>query len=230
MLKKIRCIYWSMLDRGKGKQAILAGVVLMLTIVLLLASMIKGIVVEKNQGKVPNEIGVSGSAVSGTSVATESALAGEDLSDAKVQEETLESVPSEIEVDTSGLDAFHGFMSDEAYVKMEGLVIEACKLRNCKWVKKLDYQQTNNQTFDVVSFLLSADGSIFQCDYNLKSNGVSVTPTAYSEADINGLRENEIKKEQEKIKKQQEAERKKLEQAMKKRSKKSKKLKGKKKK
>ena len=222
MLKKIRCIYWSMRDRGKGKQAIAVGVVLLFTVALLLSAVIKGIVGNKSTEEVPSEIGVSGSAISGTSIATEGAISGEEPVDEEVQEVTDQNVPLKSEVDTSGLDPFHGFMSESTYERMESLVVQECKARNCNAVKKLDYQQTKEETYDVASFLLLADGSVFQCNYNLKSDVVSVAPTNYKEADIQTLHETEIKKEQENIRKQQEKDRKKQKAAKKKKSKKKK--------
>ncbi len=223
MLKKIRCIYWSMRDRGKGKQAIAAGVVLLFTVALLLSSVIKGVVGNKSTEEVPSEIGVSGSAISGTSIVTEGAVSEEEPVDEEVQEVTDQNVPLKSEVDTSGLDPFHGFMSEATYERMESLVVQECKARNCNAVKKLDYQQTKEETFDVASFLLLSDGSVFQCNYNLKSDVVSVVPTDYTEADIQTLHETEIKEEQENIRKQQEADRKKQKAAKKKKSKKKKK-------
>ena len=84
-----------------------------------------------------------------------------------------------------------------------------CQNRGCKSAKKLTYQQTKNR-FDVTSFILLSDGSVYQCDYNLKSCAVKLSQTSYTEADIQQMKDQQLRAEQEKLKKQQQEEKKKL--------------------
>lgn len=125
----------------------------------------------------------------------------------------------ELDVDTTGLSSFLGFMSESAFEDLKNQLIVLCQNRGCKSAKKLTYQQTKNR-FDVTSFILLSDGSVYQCDYNLKSCTVELSQTGYTEADIQQMKEQQLQAEQETLKKQQQEEKKKL-QKQKKASKKS---------
>jgi hypothetical protein len=178
--------------------------------VLLFGMTVKSLVISRQRVvQVHTETGVSGDAVTGTSVTTESAISGGKETEEQVQaEENIQASVGTV-TDTSGLDAFYGFMTEEAYDVMEEQIISECKKRQCKSAKKLNYQQTSEGSFDVASFILLSDGSIFRCDYNLKSGVVSVSPTEYSEADITAMHNAEVKEEQKKAERQQAADRKK---------------------
>lgn len=165
--------------------------------------------------------GVSGGAVTGTSVSTGSALSLEKEPEEQVQVEEPVQTPAEAVIDTSDLDAFHGFMTENAYTIMEEQIKTECQKRQCKSAKKLNYQQTAEGSFDVASFVLLSDGGILRCDYNLKSGVVSVSQTEYSEADVTAMHNAEMKAEQEALKQQQAADKKKAELAKKKSKKKA---------
>ena len=126
-----------------------------------------------------------------------------------MQTEEAIQTPVEMVVDTSGLDAFHGFMTENAYIIMEEQIKAECQKRGCKSAKKLNYQQTAQGSFDVGSFVLLSDGGILRCDYKLKSDAVSVSQTEYSETDITAMHNAEMKAEQEALERQQASDKKK---------------------
>ena len=133
---------------------------------------------------------------SGASVA-----ATETAPDRELPEET-------ISVDTTNLSTFLGFMSDTAYEDLKNQLIQICQDRKCRAIKKLTYQQT--KAFDVTSFVLLSDGSVYQCSYNLKSCQMSLSETSYDEAAVNQMKEKELQEEQAKLEQQQKVEREKL--------------------
>ena len=100
-----------------------------------------------------------------------------------------------LDVDTTGLSSFLGFMSESAFEDLENQLTVLCQNRGCKSAKKLTYQQTKNR-FDVTSFILLSDGSVYQCDYNLKSCAVEFSQTSYTEADIQQMKEQQLRAEQ----------------------------------
>ena len=91
-------------------------------------------------------------------------------------------------------------MSESAFEDLENQLTVLCQNRGCKSAKKLTYQQTKNR-FDVTSFILLSDGSVYQCDYNLKSCAVEFSQTSYTEADIQQMKEQQLRAEQETLKK-----------------------------
>ncbi len=230
MLRKIRCFYWNMRDRGKGRQVIMVTILAVFCMAMIIDFSAKSIVTSRHRvTEMHTETGVSGGAVTGASVSTESALSGEKEPEEQVQaEEPVQTpaeepvqTPAEVVIDTSGLDAFHGFMTDDSYTVMEEQIKTECQKRQCKSAKKLNYQQTAEGSFDVASFVLLSDGSILRCGYNLKSGAVSVSQTEYSEADIIAMHNAEMKAEQEAVERQQAADKKKAELAKKKSRKKA---------
>lgn len=222
MLKKIRCFYWNMRDRGKGRQVIMVTILAVFCMAMIIDFSAKSIVTSRHRvTEMHTETGVSGGAVTGASVSTESALSGEKEPEEQVQAEEPVQTPAEVVIDTSGLDAFHGFMTDDSYTVMEEQIKTECQKRQCKSAKKLNYQQTAEGSFDVASFVLLSDGSILRCGYNLKSGAVSVSQTEYSEADIIAMHNAEMKAEQEAVERQQAADKKKAELAKKKSRKKA---------
>lgn len=216
MWRKIRRFYWYRRDRGLGKQTIAMAAMLLLMVIILAGVIAKSIVPQKalrNEADIPANT-ATGPAI-GTSPATGAAVLGEETD----SEEEPSDSNKELDVDTAGLSSFLGFMSESAFEDLENQLTVLCQNRGCKSAKKLTYQQTKN-TFDVTSFILLSDGSIYQCDYNLKSCAVKLLQTGYTEADIQQMKEQQLQAEQEKLKKQQQEEKKKL-QKQKKASKKS---------
>lgn len=200
MLKKIRCFYWNMRDRGKGRQVILVTVVAVCVMVLIVGLTAKKLITSSQKvAEVHTETGVFVSIATGASVTTKSASSAEQEPEEQVQVEETEQAPVEMVIDTSGLDAFHGFMTENAYTIMEEQIKKECQKRQCRSAKKLNYQQTAEGSFDVASFVLLSDGGILQCDYNLKSGAVSISQTKYSEADLTAMHNAEMKAEQEAV-------------------------------
>lgn len=225
MWRKIRRFYWYRRDRGLGKQTIAMAAMLLLMVIILAGAIAKSVVTQKalrNEAEMP------------ANTATGPAISISPVTGAAVLEEETGSkeVPSDnnkaLDVDTTGLSPFLGFMSDSAFEDLENQLTVLCQNRGCKSAKKLTYQQTKNR-FDVTSFILLSDGSVYQCDYNLKSCAVKLSQTSYTEADIQQMKEQQLRAEQETLKKQQQEEKKKLQKQKKASKKRSSKKKTKKK-
>ena len=185
----------------------------------------KSVVTQKalrNEAEMPANT-ATGPAIS-ISPVTGAAVLGEETD----SEEEPSDSNKELDVDTTGLSSFLGFMSESAFEDLKNQLIVLCQNRGCKSAKKLTYQQTKN-TFDVTSFILLSDGSVYQCDYNLKCCAVKLSQTSYTEADIQQMKDQQLRAEQEKLKKQQQEEKKKLQKQKKASKKRSSKKKSKKK-
>ncbi len=218
MWRKIRRFYWYRRDRGLGKQTIAMAVMLLLLVIILAGAIAKSVVPQKalrNEAEIPANT-ATGPSIS-TSPATGAAVLGEETGSEEVPSDNNKAL--DVDVDTTGLSSFLGFMSESAFEDLENQLTVLCQNRGCKSAKKLTYQQTKNR-FDVTSFILLSDGSVYQCDYNLKSCAVKLSQTGYTEEDVQQMKEQQLQAEQEKLKKQQQEEKKKL-QKQKKASKKS---------
>ena len=225
MWRKIRRFYWYRRDRGLGKQTIAMAVMFLFMVIILAGALAKSVVPRKdlrNEAEIPANT-ATGPAVS-TSTATGAAVLGEETGSEEVPSDNNKA----LDVDTAGLSSFLGFMSESAFEDLENQLIVLCQNRGCKSAKKLTYQQTKNR-FDVTSFILLSDGSVYQCDYNLKSCAVKLSQTSYTEADIQQMKDQQLQAEQEKLKKQQQEEKKKLQKKKKTSNKSSSKKKSKKK-
>ena len=212
MWRKIRRFYWYRRDRGLGKQTIAMAVMFLFMVIILAGAIAKSVVPRKdlrNEAEIPANT-ATGPAVS-TSTATGAAVLGEETGSEEVPSDNNKA----LDIDTTGL----GFMSESAFEDLGNQLTVLCQNRGCKSAKKLTYQQTKNR-FDVTSFILLSDGSVYQCDYNLKSCTVELSQTGYTEADIQQMKKQQLQAEQETLKKQQQEEKKKL-QKQKKASKKS---------
>ena len=219
MWRKIRRFYWYRRDRGLGKQTIAMAVMLLLLVIILAGAIAKSIVPQKD---LRNEAEIPANTATGPAISTSPATGA-----AVLEEETgSKEVPSDnnkaLDVDTTGLSSFLGFMSESAFEDLENQLTVLCQNRGCKSAKKLTYQQTKNR-FDVTSFILLSDGSVYQCDYNLKSCAVEFSQTSYTEADIQQMKEQQLRE------KQQQEEKKKLQKQKKASKKRSSKKKSKKK-
>ena len=215
MWRKIRRFYWYRRDRGLGKQTIAMAVMLLLLVIILAGAIAKSIVPQKD---LRNEAEIPANTATGPAISTSPATGA-----AVLEEETgSKEVPSDnnkaLDVDTS----------ESAFEDLENQLTVLCQNRGCKSAKKLTYQQTKNR-FDVTSFILLSDGSVYQCDYNLKSCAVEFSQTSYTEADIQQMKEQQLRAEQETLKKQQQEEKKKLQKQKKASKKRSSKKKSKKK-
>ena len=216
MWRKIRRFYWYRRDRGLGKQTIAMAVMFLLMVFILAGVIAKSVVPQKdlrNEAEMPANT-ATGPAIS-ISPVTGAAVLGEETGSEEVPSDNNKA----LDVDTTGLSSFLGFMSDSAFEDLENQLTVLCQNRGCKSAKKLIYQQTKNR-FDVTSFILLSDGCVYQCDYNLKSCAVKLSQTGYTEADVQQMKEQQLQAEQETLKKQQQEEKKKL-QKQKKASKKS---------
>ena len=225
MWRKIRRFYWYRRDRGLGKQTIAMAVMFLFMVIILAGAIAKSVVPRKdlrNEAEIPANT-ATGPAVS-TSTATGAAVLGEETGSEEVPSDNNKA----LDIDTTGLSSFLGFMSDSAFEDLENQLTVLCQNRGCKSAKKLTYQQTKNR-FDVTSFILLSDGSVYQCDYNLKSCAVKLSQTSYTEADVQQMKDQQLQAEQEKLKKQQQEEKKKLQKQKKASKKRSSKKKTKKK-
>lgn len=204
MLRNIRRFYWKQRDRGQGRKTVMGMLVFFLFVAITVAAIIKSMMGGHGAGL---ETVHKNNMATGAAVVTESGAsvaATETAPDRELPEETKET----ISVDTTNLNTFLGFMSDTAYEDLKNQLIQICKDRKCRSVKKLTYQQT--KAFDVTSFVLLSDGSVYQCNYNLKSCQMSLSETSYDEAAVNQMKEKELQEEQAKLEQQQKAEREKL--------------------
>lgn len=202
MLRNIRRFYWKQRDRGQGRKTVMAVLVFFMFVAIIVAAIIKSMMGGHHAGL---------ETVHKTNTATGAAVVTETASGASVT--ATETAPDQetqeaISVDTTNLNTFLGFMSDTAYEDLKNQLIQICQDRKCRSVKKLTYQQT--KAFDVTSFVLLSDGSVYQCSYNLKSCQMSLSETSYDEAAINQMKEKEVQEEQAKLEQQQKAEREKL--------------------
>ena len=202
MLRNIRRFYWKQRDRGQGRKTVMAALVFFLFVAIIVAVIMKSMMGGHGAGL---ETVYKTNTATNAAVVTESGAsvaATETAPDRELPEET-------ISVDTTNLSTFLGFMSDTAYEDLKNQLIQICQDRKCRSVKKLTYQQT--KAFDVTSFVLLSDGSVYQCNYNLKSCQMSLSETSYDEATVNQMKEKELQEEQAKLEQQQKAEREKLE-------------------
>ena len=202
MLRNIRRFYWKQRDRGQGRKTVMAVLVFFLFVAIIVAAIIKSMMGGHGTGL---ETVHKTNAATGAAVVTETASgASVTATETAPDQETQEA----ISVDTTNLNTFLGFMSDAAYEDLKNQLIQICQDRKCRSVKKLTYQQT--KAFDVTSFVLLSDGSVYQCNYNLKSCQMSLSETSYDKAAINQMKEKEVQEEQAKLEQQQKAEREKL--------------------
>ena len=202
MLRNIRRFYWKQRDRGQGRKTVMAVLVFFMFVAIIVAAIIKSMMGGHHAGL---------ETIHKTNTATGAAVVTETASGASVT--ATETAPDQetqeaISVDTTNLNTFLGFMSDTAYEDLKNQLIQICQDMKCRSVKKLTYQQT--KAFDVTSFVLLSDGSVYQCNYNLKSCQMSLSETSYDEAAINQMKEKEVQEEQAKLEQQQKAEREKL--------------------
>lgn len=207
MLRNIRRFYWKQRDRGQGRKTVMGVLVFFLFVAIIVAAIIKSMMGGHGEGlqTVHKNNTATGAAVITETASGASVTATETAPDRELPEETKEAIA----VDTTNLNAFLGFMSDTAYEDLKNQLIKICQDRKCRSVKKLTYQQT--KAFDVTSFVLLSDGSVYQCNYNLKSCQMSLSETSYDEAAVNQMKEKELKEEQAKLEQQQKEEREKLE-------------------
>ena len=202
MLRNIRRFYWKQRDRGQGRKTVMAVLVFFMFVAIIVAAIIKSMMGGHHAGL---------ETIHKTNTATGAAVVTETASGASVT--ATETAPDQetqeaISVDTTNLNTFLGFMSDTAYEDLKNQLIQICQDMKCRSVKKLTYQQT--KAFDVTSFVLLSDGSVYQCNYNLKSCQMSLSETSYDEAAVNQMKEKEVQEEQAKLEQQQKAEREKL--------------------
>ena len=195
MLRNIRRFYWKQRDRGQGRKTIMGVLVFFMFVAIIVAAIIKSMMGGHGAGleKVHKTNTTTGAAVVTETASGAFVTATEAAPDRELSEETKET----ISVDTTNLSTFLGFMSDTAYEDLKNQLIQICQDRKCRSVKKLTYQQT--KAFDVTSFVLLSDGSVYQCSYNLKSCQMSLLETSYDEATVNQMKEKELQEEQAKL-------------------------------
>ena len=158
MLRNIRRFYWKQRDRGQGRKTVMGVLVFFLFVAIIVAAIMKSMMGGHGAGL---ETVHKTNTATGAAVVTETAsvTATENAPDRELPQETKEA----ISVDTTNLNTFLGFMSDTAYEDLKNQLIQICQDRKCRSVKKLTYQQT--KAFDVTSFVLLSDGSVYQIFY-----------------------------------------------------------------
>ena len=195
MLRNIRRFYWKQRDRGQGRKTVMAVLVFFMFVAIIVAAIIKSMMGGHGAGL---ETVHKTNTATGAAVVTETASGAsvaviETAPDRELPEETKEA----ISVDTTSLNTFLGFMSDTAYEDLKNQLIQICQDRKCRSVKKLTYQQT--KAFDVTSFVLLSDGSVYQCSYNLKSCQMSLSETSYDEVKKKPHKKKKDKKKSSKV-------------------------------
>lgn len=224
-MKKFRLLYWKMRDRGKGKQFILGVLVLFLTVTSLVGLAGRSIWLsiqnrQNSTGVMSSGDGSENDITDDITNATGSAVSV-DLEDEEVMSTVMPQATFTAEdVDITGMESFLGFMSDTSYENLCNQMELICVEKECKTAKKLNYQETADGSFEVISFILLSDGSIYQSNYNLKSDVVTVGITNYTEVQINQNNEAKQKMEQEALEKKQKADKEKLEKERKEKAKK----------
>ena len=160
MLRNIRRFYWKQRDRGQGRKTVMAVLVFFLFVAIIVAAIIKSMMGGHHAGlqTVHKTNTATGAAVVTETASGASVAVTETAPDRELPQETKET----ISVDTTNLSTFLGFMSDTAYEDLKNQLIQICQDRKCRSVKKLTYQQT--KAFDVTSFVLLSDGSVYQCN------------------------------------------------------------------
>ena len=139
MWRKIRRFYWYRRDRGLGKQTIAMAVMFLFMVIILAGAIAKSVVPRKD---LRNEAEIPANTATGPAVSTSTATGA-----AVLEEETgSEEVPSDnnkaLDIDTTGLSSFLGFMSESAFEDLGNQLTVLCQNRGCKSAKKLTYQQT----------------------------------------------------------------------------------------
>lgn len=214
MLRKIRRFYWKQRDRGFGRQTVMAAVGAVLFLLIILGAVTKGVILPKNES---HKEAVSTKSASGTAIeavaASGSSVAIENVEISVAPEGKKTDSPADDSnidnsIDMTGLESFLGFMSETTYEDLKSQLVPICQERKCTSVKRLTYQKT--EAFDVTSYILLSDGSVYQCDYNLKSCQMKLSETGYTEVQINQMKEKQLQEEQQKLEQEQKAEKQKL--------------------
>ena len=215
-MKKFRLLYWKMRDRGKGKQFILGVLVLFLTVVSVVGLVGRNVWFSiqnrQNSTKVMSSEDSSENDITEDITNTSGSAVSGDSDDTEVMPTVMSQPTFTVDdVDITGMDSFLGFMSDAAYENLCNQIKSICVEKECRTAKKLNYQETADGSFEVISFILLSDGSVYQSNYNLKSDVVTIGATTYTETLINQKNETKIKAEEEALKKQQQADKEKAE-------------------
>lgn len=214
MLKKIRCIYWKQRDKGKGNQCIL---VLGMAVFLILFFVVQFIRIsvhtethrENVSGTAVSEASVSGSSASGDAVSGEAAEADEEGAREEFLDSDSPGAGNRYPLDTGGISSLAGFMSDTAYEELVSKLMEKCRKKQLRSIRRLDYQKVSD-TWQVTVYLLASDRSVFRLEYNLKNSEARLTETSLTEKDVSAMKKADEKKEADKLEKEGESVRKKL--------------------
>lgn len=186
MFKKIRQRYWYQRDRGKGGIFVLLIIVMIVAFVSIVYVGTRSAITsyyayeerkaEDSETEEGGDNSVSGEAVSSEAV-TSVESSEDDYSNTEVQTEQAKNPIDEYEVDTSGMTAFLGYMSDQAYETLIKLTEEKCRELGVNTAKKLDFQKTRATEFDIIGYFLVGNDRVCECAYNLKSDVVTIADT-----------------------------------------------------
>lgn len=208
-MKKIRQLYWRMRDAGKRNQVIVFGVLSCVFAISIFAFLLCGML--QGQGiRADRENQIQETSELATDEATLQSEVTEEETSSMMEKESVFGFQMETEkdtVNTEGLSSYSAFMPDSVCKTLEERVAEICRKRGADSARKLNYQQTDENTYDVTSYILLSEGNVCKCAYNLRSNVLEVVETNYLEKDISAMEEAENRAEAERLKAQQEAER-----------------------
>ncbi len=209
MFKKIRKRYWYHRDRGNGRKLIICIMIFILSVISCVGLGVRSVILKYQKDNKCNQVNTtevaSGDAVS-EDVVSSSATSGNACEIPYGVSE--DAVDNAYEVDTSGMVTFLGYMSDQAYETLIRMTEDKCRELGVNTAKKLDFQKTGATEFDIIGYILVGDYKVCECDYNLKSDVVTIADTTYMESDIRDMEATKRKAEAEELKREREEARK----------------------
>lgn len=206
-MKKVRLLYWKLKDAGRKNQVIVFGILSCIAAISLFTFLLSGVIRNTNQKR--DAVSETGSnRMPSESIGTEKVM------DTETERESMEQMSvfgfiagtEKKEIDLSVFDVFSAYMPEKSLQQLKEQMADICKKRKVSVTKKLVYQRTNEVTYDISSYILLSDGCVYQCNYNLKSNVLSVVETNLTEEQVEAMNQAEQKAEAETLQKQQEAE------------------------
>ncbi len=127
MWRKIRRFYWYRRDRGLGKQTIAMAAMLLLMVIILAGAIVSKSVVTQKADFLRNEAEMPANTATGPAISispvTGAAVLGEETGSEEVPSDNNKA----LDVDTTGLSPFLGFMSDSAFEDLENQLTVLCQ-------------------------------------------------------------------------------------------------------
>lgn len=194
--KRIRCFYWKRRDKGKGGQTILLSVLLFVAVVSVMGLLFHFL---KNRAMDLSEVEKVVQEESSEETETGDTLeeTGED------DEDEDEEIETEEEVDLSGLDSFHAYMTEESYEQFQIEVEKLCLKNHASSARKLEYQKVSDSRPVVTAYISLSNGRVFETTYNLKSMEFTLKKSDKDETDLEKLLEQAKEKEEKEFREQE---------------------------